>query len=312
MKKFLINILLLSGVIYLLSGCSDVNKSKADSFTELRILPSNKTVPEEAETVDFKAYGVYFDQSFEDQTEGVLWSSSDISVAEIEQNGTVTFQGLGDTTITAVYNLEGDVHEQSTLLSVREGMLQEITIDPEDPIVPKGFSQRFKAIGHFSDGSTHNISKLVTWDSSEESVAVIQPPGLLFAIAETNVTDSPDGNMTNISVLSIHGKSATTVLTTSPAELQSITISPDGAQMERNETIELRAEGLFSDNSKRDVTHDLNWTTGVPSSQIITLEEEEDYIAATSSVLLFGDVNVTARKSLITLVKDTILIKVVR
>lgn len=313
MKKFLINILLLSGVIYLLSGCSDVNKSKADSFTELRIVPSNKTVPEEAETVDFKAYGVYFDQSFEDQTEGVLWSSSDISVAEIEQNGTVTLKGLGDTTISAVYNLEGTVHEQSTLLSVRAGLLQSITIEPQEAVVPKSFSQRFRAIGLFNDGDTYNISALVTWDSSDESVAVIRPM-LFSAVAEANET-TMDGDMTVISVVSRNGKSATAVLYTSAAELESIEIHATREEIskEKNETIHFTAEGTFSYGDNADVTLDVIFKSSDENILEVEKREDEGYWEGNASSKLiptFGDVNVTVHKTVISSVEDYITVKV--
>ncbi|WP_423191277.1 Ig-like domain-containing protein [Aeromonas veronii] len=43
----------------------------------------------------------------------------------------------------------------------------------------KGTSQPFVAIGHYTDGSTLDISDSVTWSLSDESLATISGNGIL-------------------------------------------------------------------------------------------------------------------------------------
>jgi uncharacterized protein YjdB len=58
-----------------------------------------------------------------------------------------------------------------------------------------GFTQQFRAYGTYADGSTVDITKDVTWTSSDTTVATISPTGLSTGIATgtTNITASLSG-----------------------------------------------------------------------------------------------------------------------
>jgi len=90
------------------------------------------------------------------------------------------------------------------------GTLQSIAISPSSPPpLPVGSVQDFKANGHYSNGSTKDITSQVTWASSDESVASMYPYGGAFANSEgtTNITATLDGIISPAVILSVPSNS---------------------------------------------------------------------------------------------------------
>jgi len=84
--------------------------------------------------------------------------------------------------------------------------LQSISIDPASPEPLRiGSVQDFKATGHYSDGSTRDISDLVTWASSDASVASMYPYGGAFAesAGTTHVTATLQGVISAAATVSV-------------------------------------------------------------------------------------------------------------
>jgi hypothetical protein len=101
----------------------------------------------------------------------VSWTSSDNGVAAA--SNAVGTQGLasgidvGSATITATI----DGISGTTTVTVIAVTLQSITISPDSPTISKGTTIPLMAIGHFSDGSTQDLTALVSWASSDHTVA---------------------------------------------------------------------------------------------------------------------------------------------
>jgi hypothetical protein len=84
---------------------------------------------------------------------------------------------IGSTTISATVGaIVG-----STPLAVTPPVLQSITVTGGGAMdIHYGFMAQFSATGHYSDGSTPNITTMVTWASSNPSVVTIDPTGLAY------------------------------------------------------------------------------------------------------------------------------------
>jgi hypothetical protein len=126
-------------------------------------------------TIQFTATGTFSDGSTENLTTAVSWSSSNTAVAQISNavgsQGLATSLNVGSTTITAF-----DATKQisgSTTLTVTSALLVSIAVTPVDPTLTAGSPFQFTATGTFSDGSTENLTTIVTWSSSNTAIAQI-------------------------------------------------------------------------------------------------------------------------------------------
>jgi hypothetical protein len=81
--------------------------------------------------------------------------------------------------------------------------LTNIAVTPANPTILAGGAQPFTATGTYSDGSTQNITRQATWNSSSPAVATINTSGLATAAAAGSTTISA----------TLAGKSGSSVLT---------------------------------------------------------------------------------------------------
>src|SRR5437879_5424208 len=59
--------------------------------------------------------------------------------------------------------------------------LRKVTISPLNPDIKDGTPVPFKAMGSYSDGSTHEITDKVTWESSDLKILAIDSKGVARA-----------------------------------------------------------------------------------------------------------------------------------
>ncbi|MHB8483265.1 MAG: Ig-like domain-containing protein, partial [Nitrospiria bacterium] len=104
----------------------------------------------------------------------------------LNPSGLATTLKPGSTTITATL---GSISGSATL-TVSAAVLQSITVNPLNPTIPGGLNQQFTATGNYSDGTSHDVTLSVTWNSGTTTVASINPSGLATAVglANTNST----------------------------------------------------------------------------------------------------------------------------
>lgn len=133
--------------------------------------------------------------------------------------------------------------------------LTSIAITPTTGTLPLGISQRFAATGTYADGHSAGITGSVTWTSSAPAVATIG--------AATGLADALTPGTTTLTATS-GATSGTLSLTTIPATLQSMVITPTTLQTGVGITRRFVATGTFSDGSTADVTASANWTTQTP------------------------------------------------
>jgi len=99
------------------------------------------------------------------------------------------------------------------------GMLYSITISPASVNLSGGSTQQFVARGNYSDGSTGDVSSLVTWASSNSAVATISSTGFAIcgAVGPTRITASLNGITSasaSLTILASASKTITEPITT--------------------------------------------------------------------------------------------------
>jgi hypothetical protein len=134
----------------------------------------------------------------------------------------------------------------------RSVTLQFIQISPSGSSLSIGRNVQLTATGHYSDGSSKDITDLVLWTSSNTSIAGISNSGL--------ATSHAPGSATVTATLSrVVGHGSITVVA---AALVSIVISPSAISIFSGQTAQFKAMGAFSDGTQQDITSSVSWTSG--------------------------------------------------
>jgi trimeric autotransporter adhesin len=218
------------------------------TLTSISVTPVSASIP--LGTVQqFTATGTFSDNTTQDITGTVVWSASPTSVASITVSGLATGKDLGTFTVTAT---SGSINN-TVSATVKATDLSSIAVLPANSTIAQNTTAQFTATGTFTDGSTHNLTDLVTWTSSNTTAVSISSIGV--AMGKTP-TSSP------VTITAALGSiSGTTTLTVSDATIVSIAVSPAGRTIAPGTELAFTATGTFSDSSTQVITQDVTWTS---------------------------------------------------
>lgn len=149
------------------------------TLVSLAVSPASASIPAFT-TQAFTARGTFSDNTTQDLTTQVTWSSSKASVASISPTGLATATAPGSTVITA---RQAGVSGNATL-SVSGAAVVNAVILPANPRVPLFSYQTFTLNATLSDNSVRDLTAFANWSSSEPSIAAVTQPGELRALNE--------------------------------------------------------------------------------------------------------------------------------
>jgi plastocyanin len=229
----------------------------------IAVTPANPTIAK-GETKAFAATGTYSDQSTQDLTGQVAWSSSKNNVSTISNSpggqGVAAAVAVGQATINAMF----DGISGSTNLTVTAAKLVSILILPTVPNVPDGELQVYKATGTLSDNTTEDLTNQVIWASANQAVATISNDPLTRGVA----TSLSPGSTTITATLD--GITGSAVLDVGPKVLEMIMISPTNPSITVGGTESFMAMGMFSDQSMIDYTASVTWSSSATNVAMIS------------------------------------------
>jgi hypothetical protein len=247
---------LITATLGAVSGTTTLHVTSA-VLVSIAVTPPTPTFPR-LTTRLMTATGTYTDNTTQNLTSQVTWTSSDVSVATVSNTagsqGLVTGTGAGNSTITAAL---GSV-SGATVVTVTGAGLQSISITPNLPSVANGIVVSFTATGTYSDTTTQNLTTLVTWTSSDTTRAVISNTPGSQGVASTVSAGTTDITATYGSV------TATTTLTVTAATLVSVAVSPTSPSIASGTTQQFAATGTYTDNSTQDITSVVTWASTNP------------------------------------------------
>ena len=248
--RFILGILFFGFSIVSLTGCGGGSSSTAtlSSASVSASMPMGSTQK-------FAAFGTYSDGTGQVITPLSSWASSNTSVAAVNASGLVTAGATpGTVTLTATFaGVSG-----SMTLTVVSATLSSMIVTPavvNPSSLPVGVGQQFVALGNYSDGTSHDITTLVTWSSSDGTKATIVSSGVAtgVGVGTTTITATSGG-------VSGHAN-----LTVSNAALNGITVTPANPSTPLQSTQQFAATGAFSDGSSHDLTSQVTWSSLNPS-----------------------------------------------
>jgi uncharacterized protein YjdB len=224
------------------------------SLVSIAITPNNSTIAK-GSNLQFTATGTYSDNTTQNLTASVVWSSSNTSVATISSavgsTGLATAVDAGSSTITAA---SGSI-SGTTTLTVNPASLVSVAVTPTNPGIAKGTNKQFTATGTYSDNTTQNLTASVVWSSSNTAVATISNA------AGSNGLASAAGTGTTTITATTGSISGTTALTVTPASLVSISVTPANPAIAKGTNQQFTATGTYSDNTTQNLTASVTWSS---------------------------------------------------
>jgi len=282
----------------------------------INITVSNPNIPAGL-TEHLTAIGVYSDNTTQDLTNQVVWSSNNPAIASISNatgsQGVVFALATGNTTVNA--NFKGVAAHIN--LDVSNAVLDSIMITPVNANIPLGVTTQFSAVGTYSDNSTKDITSQVTWNSEDDSIATISnarnDQGRLIPLMAGSAKISA----------TLSGISASTTAVITNAVLQSINVTPVNSNLALGLKEQFSAIGMYSDGTTKDITTQVTWgsatqTVAIISNapftkgQVVSVAPGSSVISATiSSISGSTNLNVTnAQLSSITIIDPNPIIPV--
>ncbi len=276
---------LMSAGVLILTACGGEGSglpsqpATCDQLVSIQVAPQNpllKGVSSDQLPVgvseQYEATLTYCDGSTKVTTDGVKWSVSNAN-ATISATGVVSTIAVGSVQIIA--SLDNLVGERT--LDISGITLTALTVTPPSATIPKGLTQSYRAQETYSDGTTLDVTELVTWSSSAPAVASISAAGVATGLTVGSTTVTALWN----------GQSATASLTVTAVVLTGLTITPPGATIPKGLTQSYSAKGTFNDGRTLDVTDLVAWSSSAPTIASISA-------AGVATGLTEGSTKVTA------------------
>jgi len=147
----------------------------------IEVTPANPLLLIGQDSEIMVATGIYADGSTDDIRFSVKWSSDNPKVADFPGQGNGCLGKAKGTATVWATSPDGKVSGFTKVTVAAAGKaptLSEIKIEPLNPEIKNGVPVQFKAMGVYSDKSTHEITGKVTWESAEPDVLAIDNWGL--------------------------------------------------------------------------------------------------------------------------------------
>jgi len=157
----------------------------------------------------------------------VVWSSSDTTVASVDQAGLVLAKKPGSITITVA---SGSVSANAAV-TVTAVPVAKVVIAPKNPTVIVGQTTQLVATPEDSVGNMLT-GRPVTWSSSNSAISTVDANGFVTGVKAGSVTITATSE----------GVSATTTLTVQPVPINAVAISPQSSSLLVGQTVTITAE----------------------------------------------------------------------
>jgi uncharacterized protein YjdB len=130
--------------------------------------------------------------------------------------------------------------------------LASVTVSPANSIIAGTTSQKFTAKATYTDETPEkDVTDEAAWTSSDPSVATVSSSGL--------ATPAQPGTTTITA--SLQGRSASTTLTVTNAQLQSIDVTTSTPSIANGTRAQFTATGHFDDSTTQNLTSQVTWTS---------------------------------------------------
>ena len=231
-------------------GSSHKNSQTSNStktLTSITVTSTGATSVAAGTALQLAAHGNYSDGTVADITSQVAWSTSNGTLATASSTGMLTTLQQGAVTVSAI---KGSI-TGTLIVQINQAAVSSIAVTGGAPTTA-GSSEQLNAVGTYTDGKVLSITNLVTWQSSDPTVATISASGMLQALHGGTVTATATmGTVSGTATIAISGPS-----------LSSITITPAVFTIGSGQSKQLTVEGVYTDGTSQDVSSQVTWASG--------------------------------------------------
>jgi len=229
------------------SNAVDVNITDA-VMTAIRVTPATVNVAK-GHTESMTAKAIYSDGTSSDISDSVNWLPANTTTASVTSQGVLRGDKVGVTTLTATIN---GVISNPVGVVVSSAVITGISVTPPTVTVAKGQNQPLTARATYSDLTSSDVSRFVTWSPIDNSTATVTLGGLLTGanVGTTSVTASKDGVTSN-----------TVSVDVSDAVITALRVTPSVVSVAKGEEQPLTATAKYSDDTSSDVSDSVTWTS---------------------------------------------------
>ena len=241
------------------TGISILNKT----LLAIQVGPTTSTVIQGL-TSSFTCTGIHTDLTTIDLTANSTWSVTDGTVASISNGvgtaGVLSALVTGATTIRASYG----GFSATASVTVTSPTLLSISLTPANSSLANGLTQQLTATGHYSDGTTVNISEFVTWTTSNGTFATVNNTAGLRGRVTAHALGTATITATKGAI------SGNTDVTVTAAILSSIALTPSTPSVPLGTSQALTATGTYSDGTTADLTATATWSSSNTSRATVS------------------------------------------
>lgn len=201
--------------------------------------------------LDLIVLGIYRDGSINSIDTLERWTSSNPTVAQVNDRGFVEARAVGTTTVTATF-MSMTATATITVVTARVTSLK---LTPANPDLHVGEQAGLLAMAISSDGTSEEVTDRSIWSSSDPKVVIVdRSNGGLIALAAGTATVKA----------AYQGLEASATVTVRASQPTSLLLSPAMPVVEPGDSFFMQALLVFDDGSSRDVTGSANWRSSNP------------------------------------------------
>ncbi len=199
-----------------------------------------------AETVQLEVTAHYSDGSTVSITDEANYNSNDSNTASVSENGLITGENQGNTTISIEYdgkNTEAEV-------TVTDPNVAGLTVTPKNVTLDMGEEQQLTAIVSYGDGTTEDVTEEAEYENHWSFPVNINDTGLITTkqAGEKDIRVEYEG-FNDI----VHVK------VNQEPQITSITVAPDSVELELDETQQLTVTANYDDGATVDITNEAEY-----------------------------------------------------
>jgi phage tail sheath protein FI len=251
-------------------------KVTAANLSLISVTPASPSIAS-GQTCQFTATGIYSDNTTQDLTASVNWTSGTPATATISNGGLATVVGAADATtvITATLGAKSG----TTTLTVSKANLSTIAVTPANPTIAKGQTLQLTATGTYSDSTTQDLTRVVNWSTGTPATAAIDASGVATGA----------GTGSSVITASLSGVSGTTNLTVGlPALKEIVVTAPNPPWIAAGQTKQYTATGNLSDGTTQDLTNSVTWNSSSPAVATVSTTGLATAVGGGGTLTLFA------------------------